>query len=313
VGLPRLAAAEPPPEVRTIRFVLDPTICLAPMYVAEPLLHMEGFSSVEYVDPGEELGLNLVGAGRADIAFWDAMSSLYVLDAGTPVVTLAGIHAGCWQLIGNERIRAIRDLKGKKVAVSKMGDTDHMVVSIMLAYVGIDPRKELDIVFTGSYDAPIQLFLDGKADAFIASPPKPQELRAKKIGHVIVDSLEDRPWFQYFCCMVEASRTFVTQYPTATKRALRALLKASDLCAQNPGQAARLLVDKGHEPRYDIALEVLRGIPYRRWRDADPEDSLRFFGLRLHEVGIIKATPQKLIAQGTDWRFLNELKKELKA
>ena len=43
-----------------------------------------------------------------------------------------------------------------------------------------------------------------------------------------------------------------------------------------------------------------------------PDDSLRFFGARLHEVGMIKTSPQKLIAQGTDWRFLNELKKELK-
>ncbi len=38
-----------------------------------------------------------------------------------------------------------------------------------------------------------------------------------------------------------------------------------------------------------------------------------FLRLRLHEVGMIKSSPQKLIAQGTDWRFLNELKKELKA
>ena len=34
--------------------------------------------------------------------------------------------------------------------------------------------------------------------------------------------------------------------------------------------------------------------------------------LRLHEAGMVKSSPQKLIAQGTDWRFLNELKKELK-
>jgi NitT/TauT family transport system substrate-binding protein len=39
---------------------------------------------------------------------------------------------------------------------------------------------------------------------------------------------------------------------------------------------------------------------------------LRFYALRLYEVGMIKTNPNKLIAQGTDWRFLNELKKELK-
>ena len=43
----------------------------------------------------------------------------------------------------------------------------------------------------------------------------------------------------------------------------------------------------------------------------NPEDTVRFWALRLQE-GFVKATPQKLIARGTDWRFLNELKKELK-
>jgi hypothetical protein len=52
---------------------------------------------------------------------------------------------------------------------------------------------------------------------------------------------------------------------------------------------------------------------YDRWRTYNVEDSLRFFGVRLHEIGMIKANPNKLIAQGTDWRFLNELKRELKA
>ena len=55
-----------------------------------------------------------------------------------------------------------------------------------------------------------------------------------------------------------------------------------------------------------------RDIPYGKWREYDPEDTIRFYGLRLHETGVIKSHPKKLIAQGTDWRFLNELKKELK-
>ena len=67
------------------------------------------------------------------------------------------------------------------------------------------------------------------------------------------------------------------------------------------------------QSRYDVALEVVKSLSYNRWRTYDPEDSLRFFGVRLHEAGMIKTNPQKLINEGTDWRFLNELKKELKA
>jgi NitT/TauT family transport system substrate-binding protein len=42
------------------------------------------------------------------------------------------------------------------------------------------------------------------------------------------------------------------------------------------------------------------------------EETLRFYALRLHEAGVIKSDPQKLLAQGTDWRFVEQLKKELK-
>ena len=36
----------------------------------------------------------------------------------------------------------------------------------------------------------------------MAFPPEPQELRAKGIGHVIVSTATDRPWSQYFCCVL---------------------------------------------------------------------------------------------------------------
>ena len=187
-----------------------------------------------------------------------------------------------------------------------------MLLSSMLAYVGIDPRKDVKWI-TGNTIVAMEIFADGKADAFMGFVPQPQELRARKIGHVIVNTVQDRPWSQYFCCVVVANREFVARYPVATKRALRAYLKAGDICAAEPERVARSLVAKGYEPRYEIGLEVLKSLPYRRWRDANPEDTLRFHALRLHEVGMIKSSPQKLIEQGTDWRFLSELKKELKA
>jgi NitT/TauT family transport system substrate-binding protein len=49
------------------------------------------------------------------------------------------------------------------------------------------------------------------------------------------------------------------------------------------------------------------------WRDYDPADAVRFFTLRLHEAGIIKVTPNEVLSGFTDWRFLNELKRELRA
>jgi NitT/TauT family transport system substrate-binding protein len=76
---------------------------------------------------------------------------------------------------------------------------------------------------------------------------------------------------------------------------------------------AQQLVDAGFTGRYDYALQALTELPYASWREFNPEESLRFYALRLHEVGMIQSSPNRLIAAGTDWRFLNEIKRELKA
>lgn len=313
LGLPRMAAAEPPPEVKRIRLLHGPAICFAPQYLAEDLLRLEGFPEVEYVKDANGSSLEELAVGKADISMWDVTGALPMLDAGKPVVLIGGIHAGCYELFATRQIQAIRDLKEKTVAVYALGQGSHVLVASMLAYVGINPIKDVKWTTGARAGDAVRLFEEGRADAFLGFPPHPQELRAKKIGHVILDTSRDRPWSQHFCCMLGANRQFAEKNPVATKRALRAFLKAADICAQDPARAARYMVDKGYEPRYAVTHEVLSQVSYRIWREANPEDTLRFYALRLYEVGMIKTNPNKLIAQGTDWRFLNELKKELKA
>jgi NitT/TauT family transport system substrate-binding protein len=111
--------------------------------------------------------------------------------------------------------------------------------------------------------------------------------------------------------VIASTPAFIRKTPIAIKRALRAFLKAADMCAAEPERVARLIADKGYAS-YGYALQMLEELPYGKWREYDIEDSMRFYGLRMREVGIIKSTPQKLIAHGTDWRFLKELIKELK-
>ena len=252
-------------------------------------------------------------AKSADLAMFGGPSLLPPIDAGLPIVALAGIHVGCWEFFGNDRVNAIRDLKGKTIAIIEFGGVDHVWIASILAYVGMDPRTDVNWLLSGKMSETPRLFVEGKADAFLAFPPQNQEMHGKKIGKVIVNTTLDRPYSQYFCCMLAAHRSFVEQNPVATKRALRAVLKATDICAQDPERAARFLVAKGYATRYEVALDVVKNLPYDRWRTSDPADTLRFHALRLYEVGMIKTIPNKLIAQGSDWRFLNELKRELKA
>jgi NitT/TauT family transport system substrate-binding protein len=310
---PQPAAAEPPPEMTRLRLHHSASLCQAPQYVAEELLRTEGFTDVHYLSEKESGGFYKgIGSGAIDIGNDFVPMVLTELDKESPIVFLAGLHIGCFELIGTDRVRAIRDLKGKTVAVRGLGTPPHAFLASMVAYVGLNPQTDINWVAMPSTDA-MRRLVEGKVHAFMGFPPEPQELRQRKIGHVVVNSSTDRPWSQYFCCMTIATRAFVRKYPVATKRALRAFLKANDVCASEPDRAAQSLVARGVTKSYDYALQTMKDVPYSRWREVNPEDTVRFYSLRLHEAGMIKSNPQKMIAQGTDWRFLNELKKELKA
>jgi NitT/TauT family transport system substrate-binding protein len=256
----------------------------------------------------------MIGRGEIDFVLYFAASAVLRMEEGVPITTLAGVHAGCFQLFAHEPIRTISDLKGKKVAIPEvLGSGTHLYVSVMVANIGLDPHKDIEWITPDPTETPMEMFAKGKVDAFLAWPPEGQELRASKIGHVIVNTTTDKPWSQYFCCMITGSREFVHNNPVATKRVVRAVLKATDTCAAEPERVAQRLVDGGFAERYNYALEALTELPYASWREFDAEDSLRFFALRLHEVGMVKSSPNALLAEGTDWRFFNELKRELKA
>lgn len=305
-------AAEPILETTKLRLVRTTSICQAPQYVAEELLRGEGFTDIQYItksSPGE-IGKTLA-SGEANINLHFAGPLILSLDAGDPIVILSGSHVGCSELFGTEKIRAIRDLKGKTVAVPGIGSPPYVFLSIMAAYVGLNPAKDINWI-TRPPAQSMRLLAESKIDAYLGFPPEPQELRAKKIGHALVNSVIDRPWSQYFCCLIAGNREFVEKYPGATKRAMRAILKAADICSLKPDQSARFLVDKGFKTEYDYAFQTMKEVPYGKWREFDPEDTVRFYALRLHEAGMIKNSPQKILAQGTNWRFLRELKKELK-
>ena len=312
------ATAEPPPETTTIRLLDRPLACFAPLFVAEPLLHAEGFDRVEYVpiqggpqstDTRHGTVSVALNTGQIDLGALDSPAHLLSLDAGGSAVLLAGLHPGCYKLLASEQIRAVRDLKGKTVAVPSPGR--HAFVASIVSYIGLDPRKDIVWVNATVGDA-MRRFAEGEIDAFMGFAPEPEELLARGVGHVLVDTLTDKPWSQYFCCILAGRREFVRQHPIATKRALRAILKANAVCAADPERAVRLLVERGYERGYDSALQLMRELPYGRWRDYDTEATVRFYALRLREVDMIRSTPQQIIANSTDWRFINALQKELK-
>ena len=301
------------PETTTIRLPGVFGTCYSPVFLASDLLRADGFADVTYVPVASDADLiPAVSAGDIDMAMQTAALTTTQADTNSSYVHLAGIHVGCYELFAAPGIRSMSDLKGKSVAVYALGAASHIYMAAMAAYIGLDPDRDLTWVTDASGDA-IRAFEAGQIDAIMAGPPHTQQLHKMGLGRVMVNMHTDRPWSQYYCCMLIANRAFVQNNPVAAKRALRAVLKATDLCARDPAGAAQRLIDRGDVTNYDDTLQMLsRDVSYDRWREYDPEDTIRFYGLLLHQIGMVKSTPDKIIAQSTDWRILDELKKELK-
>jgi NitT/TauT family transport system substrate-binding protein len=138
-------ADEGPPETTTIRLPHDPSVCVVPAYMADDLLRAEGFTDVRYVPTLAGFTVTrMAGRGEIDLAIIFASSIVFHLDGGEPVTALAGVHPGCFELFASERIHQIIDLKGRSIGTEALGSGQHVFLSAILAYVGLDPVSDIN-------------------------------------------------------------------------------------------------------------------------------------------------------------------------
>ena len=192
--LPLLAAraAEPAPETTTVKLPIDPAICTMPQMITRQLLQAEGFTDIRFVHEPPGNPNQLLAHGDVDLMVGYASNFIVGLDKGEATTLLAGVHGGCFVLFGPEDVHGIAGLKGKTVGVPGFGTGPELLLSLMAAEVGLDPKKDLHWIGNPK-EKPKDLFIAGRVDAFLAFPPEPQELRARHIGRVIFDTAGPPP------------------------------------------------------------------------------------------------------------------------
>src|SRR5262249_15529402 len=158
-------AQEKPSEITTIRLAKSASICWAPQYIADALLRAEGFTDIQYVVRTPAVLAGALARGEVDFSLHFSAPSILALDAGEPLTVMPGGHVGCFELLGHEGTRPVRDLKGKKVGLEAVALAPHAFVTSMAAYVGLDPARDIDWVLSPTVP-PMQLFAERKIDAF---------------------------------------------------------------------------------------------------------------------------------------------------
>ena len=292
-------AQEAPPETTKVTLDKNPSICVMPEYVVEELLAAEVITHVDYVitDTGPLLS-EAIASGQIDLAVHFSGPVILALDRGTKVTMLAGVHVGCFELFAKGGINSVADLKGKSVGVSELRSGPHVFLSAMASLVGLDPAKDINWV-TSVEPKPIELFLDGKVDAFLGFPPEPQHLRGAGRQSCDRQQRAGPAMVPIFLLHADGQPRI---HPDEAERTPSAW--CARCCGRPISASARRLRSRGRSwtearaPNYDDALQTLSDVPYGKWRDYDPEDTIRFYALRLHEAGMIKSSPDSDHRQG---------------
>ncbi len=303
-------------EIKSVRILYDPEIpvlCYGPMLLAEDFLRLEGFEEVTYVGYGNAVSdAQVLQENRADFAAVLGSDVIATIDRGAPILILSGLHAGCVELFASNRVKDIRDLGGKRICATGENGPEHVFISSILAFVGLDPSRDVEWVWEADYGKWPELLEQDRVDVVNAFPPQNLVLHDRGIGHVILNTTIDEPWRNFFCCMVAAHREYTQENPVATRKFLRAVIKANQLCEIDQENAARRLVALGATEQYEHARKTLRDVPYGSWREFDPGDTIRFFALRLREAGLIGQGPTAILEKGSDFSFLEQIRRELK-
>ncbi len=284
--------------------------------MCEPYLRDEGFTDVVY--PAEK-GSHL----------FTTYSHFLVTgnDAGLPHIAVAPLHTGCVELWVRPPVERFNDIRGRTVVIGRKTYTDESGISApdlfygfwvsLLADVGMN-TGDVTFLETGNSNTVPAEFVGGKGDAIVVLAAQGPILKAnaKNPGRLLLDTTLDRPWSQRVCCMLAADPGWAKGNPAALRRATRAILRTLDELSRDTTAGGRIAMEKGiykNNPAFtEKVINEVNEHAHLDWREFDPEDTLRYYALRLAEGKLIRKTPQQVIADATDFAWFRQLQKELK-
>lgn len=316
------ATALPAPETTTLKiFAKPPPTCEAPIWLLNDLLREEGFTDVANTPGG-------IATGESDFGVTYGNFFVSGVEAKFPWVALAGCHTGCIELWAAPGIASIGDLRGKTMDVwdkvtgprpdLRATGIFYGFLLSMLSQIGMDPAEMRLNEVAPTVDTD-ERYLSGETDAVMTAIHGGPLMRRnpRKRGQVIIDTAVDRPWSQYYCCLLVANRDWARSNPVATKRVTRAFLRGSDLVMADKKAAVQKALSSGiyagtRVPQDEaILFETIEMLSYA-WREYDPEETMRFFAQRLSDVKQLQSSPQQIVEAGTDFAYMRQLAKELK-
>jgi NitT/TauT family transport system substrate-binding protein len=208
-----------------------------PFYVAvsKGFFREEGMD-VEIIQANPRLGVMALMNG--DVAFTGTfVSTVRGILSGFPLkVVLVAFKKGVYYLIAHPSIKDVQDLKGKKLGVSSLRGSDHLVAEELLRSKGFNPAL-LQPVVLGDTSVRLQSVITGAVDVTTLSPP--HDLMAQRAG---VKVLAGPPEIGMPASGMITSERLIKENPTFVRRGVRAILRANRFIDDNRGETIKVLL-----------------------------------------------------------------------
>jgi NitT/TauT family transport system substrate-binding protein len=179
------------------------------------------------------------------------------IEQGLDVKMTGGVHKGCLRIQAGIKtdIHRVEDLKGKRIAVSTMGNPPMIFASRVLAAHGVDIQKDVTWVVYPADSTELALN-KGRVDAVADSEPIGSLLLSNGAVRTVVDQMIDMPYADEFCCAVVVSGPLIRRDPATAAKLTRAILRGSKWVGMNPRAAARIEVEKRYISKANIDLNA---------------------------------------------------------
>ena len=230
-----------------------------PYYVAvsKGFFREEGLD-VEVIQANPRLGVMALMNG--DVYFTGTfVSTVRGILSGFPLkIILVSVKRGVYYLIAHSSVKDLNDLKGKRLGVSSIRGSDHMVAEELFRSKGFNPAQ-LQPVALGDTSVRLQSVLTGAVEVTALSPP--HDLMAQNAG---LKALAGPPEIGMPASGMLTSDRVIKENPQFVRRGVRALLKANRFIGENRSETIKVLLQWVKQTpeiaarSYDVELKTIQ-------------------------------------------------------
>jgi ABC-type nitrate/sulfonate/bicarbonate transport system substrate-binding protein len=208
-----------------------------------------------------------------------------------------------YRLVARTEIKAIADLKGKRVGVSRFGAGADRATRFLLAKLGFHPEKDVVLVQVGGAPTRLAALAANSIDATIVEPP--DHKKAQEAGMRVLANMEEMGIpFQHTGLVT--TRAHLAKSPDVARRVVKSFVEGIQLATMNPEVAKRAFrkhLRLQQDRELDDAYQILRGFMPKK-----PYPTLE--GFKMVFADLADQIPAAKTADPKDFvdtRFLEEL------